>query len=254
MRDPIHNPWFPFSSSSPTVEDTIRQKKFTSGKVDDHIETGYGSNKSNQPSSYMMTSRGSNYRAFSIDTLSGYHNMITAAYREKGNTVSEWPHNITCNTTIIIQRHKVNNNQSTRKHEGSMPTQIIQYLQTQVQYSNSNLRYTAPTLLDAVAHEQVATYPKQAGSGTQSPPRTDCPPLGLGGAGYPPSGMSCPSVGVCVSGGIPESTSGTAGGGELHGSRRSTWTVCRARLQVCFSTTTSGDLNDSMRQGPVQRR
>ena len=39
-----------------------------------------------------------------------------------------------------------------------MPTQVMQYLQTQVQYNNSNLRYTATTRLDAVAHEQVATY------------------------------------------------------------------------------------------------
>ena len=66
--------------------------------------------------------------------------------------------------------------------------------------------------------------------------------------------MSCPSVGVWESGGIPESTSGTAGGGELHGRRRSTWTVCRERFTVCLSTTTNGDLNDSMRQGPVQSR
>jgi len=39
-----------------------------------------------------------------------------------------------------------------------MPTQIIQYLQTRVQYNNSNPRYTASTRLDAVAHERVATY------------------------------------------------------------------------------------------------
>ena len=31
----------------------------------------------------MMTSRGSNYRASRVDTLSGYYNTITAASREK---------------------------------------------------------------------------------------------------------------------------------------------------------------------------
>jgi len=67
-----------------------------------------------------------------------------------------------------------------------------------------------------------------------------------------PSGMSCPSVGISESGGIPESTSGSVGGGVLHGSKRSKWIVCRERLTVCLSTTTSGDLNDSIRQGPVQ--
>ena len=85
----------------------------STGKVDDHRDspTGYGSNKSNQPSSYVVILRGNNYRASRVDTLSGYHNTITAASREKGNTVGEWPHNtIIYNTTIIIQRHKVNDN------------------------------------------------------------------------------------------------------------------------------------------------
>ena len=69
-----------------------------------------------------------------------------------------------------------------------------------------------------------------------------------------PSGMSCPSVGVGKSGVGPESTSGTTGGGVLQGSSRSTWTVCRARLTVCLSTTTNGDLNSTVRYGPVQSR
>ena len=48
------------------------------------------------------------------------------------------------------------------------------------------------------------------------------------------SGVSSPSVSVWESGGTPESTSGTTGGGVLHKSRRSTWTVCLVRLAVCL--------------------
>ena len=94
----------------------------------------------------MMTSRGSNYKASRVDTLSGYHNTITAASRENGNTVSGWPHDIQQLLYKDIKLMTIRVLVSTRA--------ICQ------QYSNSNLRYTAPTPSDAVAHEQVATYPK----------------------------------------------------------------------------------------------
>jgi len=67
------------------------RRRFTSGEVEigrrphKDLPTGYGSNMSNQLSSHVMTSRegGSNYRVSRVDTLNGYHNTITAAFREE---------------------------------------------------------------------------------------------------------------------------------------------------------------------------
>jgi len=56
-------------------------------------------------------------------------------------------------------------------------------------------------------------------------------------------------VGTSASG--PESVLGGGGGGELHGRRWSTCAVCRVRLVVCLTTTTRGDMNNSILHGPV---
>jgi len=50
--------------------------------------------------------------------------------------------------------------------------------------------YTGPTQSDVDVYALVSTCRKQIGSGTQSPPRTDCPLPSQGWAGYPLRG--CP--------------------------------------------------------------
>ena len=145
-----------------------------------------------------MTSRegGSNYRVSWVNTLSGYQNTITAASKEKGNTVSEWLYNIqsSCNTTIIIQKQSLYNN-STRKQSTNTNDTIfttigkIQWFYPKIYGSNAVGRRRVRTGSDVPELDWVWDSESPQYWQSSSKPRRGW---------LSPSGMSCPSVGVCV--------------------------------------------------------